>query len=163
MKKEEKDKGEAEIPSVKKFKLYYPDNSIAGYIEFDGVVSRIYDNEGELLFEVKGVFPPKPMSGPDYSWIEKVIEEGMEDARKRFILYVASRYLVNIKGLSDEDAIKELKEFYSKKGGGKVYESWLRSVIRGVKSKKLLPWSLKRIEEKDKDLYNNIMKVLEKK
>ncbi|WP_269138224.1 hypothetical protein [Sulfolobus acidocaldarius] len=26
-----------------------------------------------------------------------------------------------------------------------VYESWIRSVVRGVKSKNLKPWSLKKI------------------
>lgn len=152
-----------EEKKVKKFRLYYPDGSKAGYIEFDGVTSRIYNENGELLFEIRGIFPPKPMSGPDYSWIEKVMEEGLDDARKRFILYVASRYLVNVRGLSEEEAVRELKEFYSRKAGGKVYESWLRSVVRGVKSKRLLPWSLNKIENRDKDLYNSIMKVLEKK
>ena len=55
----------------------------------------------------------------------------MEDGRKRFILYVASRYLVNIKGLSEEQAVEALNEFAQRKGSGKVYESWLRNVVRG--------------------------------
>jgi len=42
-----------------------------------------------------------------------------------------------------------------------VYESWLRNVVRGVKAKKLLPWSLKRLQERDKELYEQVMKAIE--
>ena len=141
--------------------LHYPDDTPAGYVEFDGKTSKVYNENKELLFEVEGFFPPKPIKR-NYDWVEKVLDEGLDDARKRFILYVGSRYLVNVKGLSEDEAIKRLEEFYNKKGGGKVYESWLRSVVKGVKSKGLLPWSLKRIEEKDKEMYVLISKVLNK-
>jgi len=139
--------------------LHYPDDTPAGYVEFDGKISKVYNEKGELIFEVEGFFPPKPRK-VNYEWIDKVLEKGLPDARKRFILYVASRYLVNVKGLSEEEAIKRLEEFYYKGGGGKVYESWLKSVIKGVKSKGLLPWSLKRIEERDKEMYMLISKIL---
>ena len=132
--------------------LHYPDDTPAGYVEFDGKTSKVYDENGKFLFEVEGFFPPKPRK-VNYDWVEKVLDEGLDDARKRFILFVGSRYLVNVKGVSEDEAVKRLEEFYSKKGGGKVYDSWLRSVVRGVKSKGLLPWSLKRIEEKDKEMY----------
>lgn len=144
-----------------KILLHYPDDTPAGYVLFDGKTSKVYNEKGEFLFEVEGFFPPKAKK-VNYDWVEKVLDEGLEDARKRFILYVASRYLVNVKGLSEDEAIKRLEEFYSKKGGGKVYESWLKSVVRGVKNKGLLPWSLKRIEEKDKEMYIVISKVLNK-
>jgi len=141
--------------------LHYPDDTPAGYVEFDGKTSKVYNEKGEFLFEVEGFFPPKPRK-LNYDWVEKVLDEGLDDARKRFILYVGSRYLVNVKGVSEDEAVKRLEEFYSKKGGGKVYDSWLKSVVRGVKSKGLLPWSLKRIEEKDKEMYVLISKVLNK-
>lgn len=141
--------------------LHYPDDTPAGYVDFDGKTSKVYNEKGEFLFEVEGFFPPKPRK-VNYDWVEKVLDEGLDDARKRFILYVGSRYLVNVKGVSEDEAVKKLEEFYSKKGGGKVYDSWLKSVVRGVKSKGLLPWSLKRIEEKDKEMYVLISKVLNK-
>nr|4WYH_A Chain A, Uncharacterized protein [Saccharolobus solfataricus P2] len=122
--------------------------------------SSIYDNEGNFLFKVEGKFPPQPKKSSDYSWIEKVLEMGLQDSRKRFILYVASRYLVNVKGVNEDEALQTLKEFYYKLQSGKVYESWLKSVINGVKKKGLLPWSLKRIEERDKEMYNEIIRVL---
>lgn len=145
------------------FKLYYPDDSEGGYVIYDGIYSKIYDNSSKLLFEVMGRFPPKPITKVDYSWIDEILKEGLEDCRKRFILFIGSRYLVNIKGLSEDNTINILKEFYYKKGGGKIYDSWLKSVINGVKTKKLLPWSLKRVELKDKELFEQIMKVLKNK
>ena len=142
----------------KRFTLSYPDGSYAGYVIFDGKYSKVYDENGELLFEVEGIFPPVRRK-VNYQWIEKILEKGLPDCRKRFILYVASRYLVNVKGLDENTAVEELKEFYNKYGG-KVYESWIKSVVRGVKAKKLMPWSLKRIEEKDKEMYEIISKIL---
>ncbi len=144
-----------------KFVLEYPDGSPGGYVEYDGLFSRVYNEKGEFLFQVTGVFPPK-VSAKDYSWIEKVLERGLEDGRKRFILYVASRYLVNVKKYDEDTAIEALKEFYYKAGTGKVYDAWLRSVIRGVKEKRLYPPSLKAIQEKDRELYEVIAKALKK-
>ncbi|AAK40821.1 DNA primase noncatalytic subunit PriX [Saccharolobus solfataricus] len=145
---------------AKKIILHYPDDTPAGYIEYAEGSSSIYDNEGNFLFKVEGKFPPQPKKSSDYSWIEKVLEMGLQDSRKRFILYVASRYLVNVKGVNEDEALQTLKEFYYKLQSGKVYESWLKSVINGVKKKGLLPWSLKRIEERDKEMYNEIIRVL---
>jgi len=144
-----------------KYNLYYPDESYAGYVIFDGVYSRIFDQDNNLLFEILGRFPPKVKNMKnDYNWIEKVFESGLEDCRKRFILYVGSRYLVKVKGLDEEKAIEILREFYYKKGGGKIYDSWLRSVVKGVREKKLLPWSLERIKNKDRELYEMIMRCI---
>lgn len=150
------------MSSVKKRRilLHYPDDMPAGYVEYADGVSKVYDENNNFLFQIEGVFPLKPQKSLDYSWIDKVLERGLQDSRKRFILYVASRYLINVKGLSEEEAVNLLKEFYYKTPSGKIYESWLKSVVRGVKNKNLLPWSLKKIEEKDKEMYNEIIKAL---
>jgi hypothetical protein len=37
--------------------------------------------------------------------VKKVIEKELPDGRKRSILYVLSAYLVNVKGLSEEEAL----------------------------------------------------------
>ncbi|EWG07983.1 MAG: hypothetical protein ASUL_03029 [Candidatus Aramenus sulfurataquae] len=151
------------MEKVKKvrFVLEYPDDSPGGYVEYDGVFSKVYNEKGEFLFQVTGVFPPK-VATKDYSWIEKVLERGLQDGRKRFILYVASRYLVNVKKYDEDTAIEKMKEFYYKNGAGKVYDAWLRSVVRGVKEKRLYPPSLRAIQEKDKELFEEINKALKK-
>jgi len=43
--------------------------------------------------------------------VEKVVEKGLPDGRKRFILYVLSAYLVNVKGLSEEEALQVMQGF----------------------------------------------------
>ncbi|MCH1770132.1 MULTISPECIES: DNA primase noncatalytic subunit PriX [Metallosphaera] len=141
--------------------LHYPDGSPAGKSEYEEGISRVYDEAGQFLFEVDGIFPPRPRT-TSMDWIEKVLEKGLADCRKRFILYVGSRYLVNVKKLPEDDAVEKLKEFYYK-SGGKIYETWIRSVVRGVKSKGLMPPSLKSLELKDRELYRAIKSVLERK
>ncbi|AWR97427.1 DNA primase noncatalytic subunit PriX [Acidianus sulfidivorans JP7] len=142
-----------------RIQLRYPDDTPAGYVIYENNVSKVYDNNGNLIFETNGLFPPAP-SKVNYSWIEKILENGIPDGRKRFILYVASRYLVNVKGLSEDEALEKIKEFYYKSGSGKIYDAWIRSVIKGVKSKGFRPPSLKKLQEKDRELYEEIMKVL---
>ena len=46
-----------------------------------------------------------------YLWIEKVMRQGLRDGRKRFILYVLSRYLINVRKLSVEEALEMVKAF----------------------------------------------------
>jgi hypothetical protein len=100
-----------------------------------------------------------------YDWVEKIIEKGLPDGRKRFILYVLSAYLVNVKGLSEEEAIQVVQEFLENScrnhgNCGRVYESFIRGDLRRVKSKGLRSASLERLKEKDPELYSLIEKVL---
>ena len=108
-----------------------------------------------------------PVRGWKFDYIEKVLERGLRDGRKRFILFCAARYLVNVKGLEVREAINKIMQFVERsemlpnfRGNGRVYESWVRSVIHGVKSKKLMPYSLEKLKEKDRDLYLIIQDTL---
>ncbi|QKQ99168.1 DNA primase noncatalytic subunit PriX [Metallosphaera tengchongensis] len=149
-----KDKREFQI------QLKYPDGSPAGYVVYNDGVSRVFDEKNQFLFEVEGIFPPRPRN-VSMDWIDKVLERGLEDGRKRFILYVASRYLMNVKKLPEDEALERIKSFYYK-NGGKVYDTWIRSVLRGVKAKGLMPPSLNSLQVKDRDLYQAIKTALEK-
>ncbi len=109
--------------------------------------------------------PRRARLAEKYSWIETLIEEGVPDGRSRLILYVVSRYLVNIKGLEPEDAILEVRKFIDnscQKHGNcsKIYDSWIRNVLRRVKEGGWLPWSLERIKERDPELYEIVAAVL---
>jgi hypothetical protein len=50
-------------------------------------------------------------AGGRYSWVEKVVERGLPDRRKSFILYVLSAYLVNVKRLDEDEAMEVVQEF----------------------------------------------------
>ncbi|MEB3816516.1 MAG: DNA primase noncatalytic subunit PriX [Desulfurococcales archaeon] len=100
-----------------------------------------------------------------YEWIETIIKRGVPDGRSRLILYVISRYLVNVKGLSDDEALATINDFLrascEKHGNcGKIYQSWIRNVIRHVRRGGWKPWSLDRIKREDPELLHIIEKVL---
>lgn len=134
-------------------KLVFPDGTLAGKVEIIGGDAYLYDREGKLIVVVPDGLPSS--TSRDYRWIDRILERGIPDGRKRFILYVASRYLANVRGVDEQEAVRIMREFYTKSGGS-IYDAWLRSVYRGVKLRKLLPWSLKKIKENMPDIYKSI-------
>jgi hypothetical protein len=97
--------------------------------------------------------------------MEKVIEKGFPDGRKRFIFYVLSAYVVSAKGLGKEKALQVMQEFIKEscRNHGnckKICKSFIREDLRRVKSKGLRPVSLERLREKDPELYSLIEKTL---
>jgi hypothetical protein len=109
--------------------------------------------------------PSKAGKSRRYDWVEKIIERGLPDGRKRFILYVLSAYLVNIKGLGEEEALQVVQEFLDNScrnhgNCGKIYESFIRGDLRRVKSKRLRPMSLEKLREKDPELYSIVEKAI---
>ncbi len=102
-----------------------------------------------------------------YSWIWKVVKEGLSDGRHRFLFHTLIPYLANIKKLEDSEIIKIVKDFVdnscNKKGNcGKIYDSWIRSSIKSAKRKDFKPMTLKQIERKDPELYRLIINTINK-
>jgi hypothetical protein len=100
-----------------------------------------------------------------HEWVEKIIEKGLPNGRKRFILYVLSAYLVNVKRLSEEEAMQVVQEFLENSCRNynnceKIYDSFIRGDLQRVKSKGLRPVSLEKLREKDPELYSLITKSL---
>lgn len=100
-----------------------------------------------------------------YAWIEKVIERGVPDGRSRLILYVISRYLLNVKGMQPEDAEAVIDSFIEAScrnhgNCGKIYKSWIRSVLRHVARGGWKPWSLERMQRDDPQLYEIVQSVV---
>ena len=97
----------------------------------------------------------------EWRWIERVLENGLPDGRKRFILYVASRYLANVKKLDLEEALKAIEGFLEAScrnygNCSKVYESWLRNILKAVAEKELYPPGVRKLRERYPDLYQLI-------
>jgi hypothetical protein len=117
------------------------------------------------VVEVK-VHTLKPRKGSRFEWVERVIERGLPDGRHRFILYVLSAYLMNVKKLSEDEAYQVVKRFLENScknfsNCGKVYDSFIRGDLRRVKAKGVKPLTLKRIRERDPKLYEILAKVLQ--
>ncbi len=101
----------------------------------------------------------------EYEWVERLIESGVPDGRSRLILYVISRYLLNVRGFSPEEAeaiIDSFIEASCRNHGncGKIYKSWIRHVVRRVKEGGWKPWSLERLKREDPELYSIVLKVV---
>jgi NADH:ubiquinone oxidoreductase subunit E len=87
-----------------------------------------------------------------YEWVEKIIEK-RADGRKRFALYVLLAYLVNVKRLSEEEAIQAVQEFLENSCRNynnceKIYDSFIRGDLQRVKPKGLKPTTLEKLREK---------------
>ena len=100
-----------------------------------------------------------------YSWVERLIESGVPDGRSRLILYVVSRYLLNVKGLDVDEAFEVVKAFIARScerygNCSKIYDSWIRNVLRHVKRGGWKPWSLERIKREDPELYAVVESVI---
>lgn len=100
-----------------------------------------------------------------FNWIEKIIKNGVPDGRNRLILYVISRYLVNIKKLNDEEALNQINEFINNScknynNCSQIYKSWIINVIGKVKNGKWKPWSMEKIRNSDPELYKIIEPII---
>jgi len=115
--------------------------------------------------------PRPPLFGGKgkYAWIEKVASAGLPDGRKRFIFHVYAPYLVSVKGLGEDEAVEIIMDFVGRcgPGDGKIRESWVRSVVRGLIKRKnggqpFYPFSLKtflkRVEESIRSSISSILK-----
>jgi len=92
--------------------------------------------------------------------------KGLPDGRKRFILYVLLAYLVNVRRLSEEEAIQVVQEFLENSCRNhnnceKIYASFIRGDLQRVKSKGLRPVSIEKLREKDPDLHSLIELALQ--
>ncbi|MEM3974760.1 MAG: DNA primase noncatalytic subunit PriX [Ignisphaera sp.] len=94
------------------------------------------------------------------SWIWRVVDSGLPDGRKRFMFHVLIPYLVSI-GKDDGEILDICRTFIenSCRNHGKcdkVYESWIRSVIRSAKTHGFRGFGLSKLREKDPELYSYI-------
>jgi len=99
------------------------------------------------------------------SWVWNVVEKGLPDGRKRFILHVLVPYLVNINNKSEEEVLEICREFLDNScrnhnNCSKVYDSWTRSVIKSARVHGFKGFGLSKLKEKDPELYTLISEAL---
>ncbi|MEM4625096.1 MAG: DNA primase noncatalytic subunit PriX [Thermosphaera sp.] len=110
---------------------------------------------------------------PDYrvkradgdDWIWKIVEKGLPDGRKRFMLKVLIPRLLNVYGRSEEEVYEACKSFIDNSctnhgSCSTIYDSWIRSTIRSATFSKFKGFGLKKIREADPELYDLIKSVL---
>ncbi|MEM4625076.1 MAG: DNA primase noncatalytic subunit PriX [Thermosphaera sp.] len=113
------------------------------------------------------VVKPKPLSGkPEKSWIWKIVGTGLPDGRKRFILSVLVPHLVSL-GKDENDILVVCREFLDNSCRNfskcdKIYDSWIKSVIRSAKARGFKGYGLSIIQQKDPDLYGKITETIKR-
>jgi len=96
---------------------------------------------------------PSPVKTKGYSFMEAILSaSGIPDGRKRIIFFWLAPYLVNVKGLTPEEAVSVLNEWLSRQGGTKIPTSWVKNEVILAKRKGIRPWSLKKVESTDPGL-----------
>ncbi len=103
-----------------------------------------------------------------FNWIEQIIKNGVPDGRTRLILYVISRYLINVKKLSEDEALAQINEFINNScknynNCSQIYKSWIINVIGKVKNGKWKPWNIDKIKNSDPELYKVLEPIINKK
>ncbi len=92
-----------------------------------------------------------------YRWIERILSNPLPDIRHRTVNLILAPYLVNIKGISEEDAVNIITEFIEKcrqiNPDTKINSSYIKYQCKYAKTKGLKPLSL----EKARDLYRGVL------
>ena len=122
----------------------------------------IKDLPQEVLSYAKGIRVPETdlkdekKGNRTYNWIEHLMETPIDDVRHRTVNMILAPYLINVKGMGEEDATKKINEYIDKckeiNPHTNVNESYIRYQCRYAKSKGLKPLSL----DKAKDLLRTL-------
>lgn len=101
---------------------------------------------------------------PSWRWVLKIVDKGLPDGRKRFILYVLTPYIA-INSIPEDQGREIIREFIeascrNRGACSKIYDSWIKAVLRGAIRKKVKPRSLRIMREKDPELYRIVMDTL---
>ncbi len=95
-------------------------------------------------------------------WIEKLLEKGFSDGRKRLINLVFAPYLTNVRNLDIEEAISIINDWLSKCQSlypTKINQTYIRYQVRYAKRRNLLPISKEKAKEKFADV-EEILKTI---
>ncbi len=104
----------------------------------------------------KGIKVPVPKSsvrtdGSRYDWIAKLIATPIADVRHRAVYQILAPYLMNVKGMSEDEATKVITEYIERcrqvDPNTKINEKYIRYQCRYAKAKGLMPLSRERASD----------------
>ena len=89
--------------------------------------------------------------GKIYRWIEKILETPIHDVRHRTVNLILAPYLINVRNIPEEEAVKIITEYIEKckelNPDTNVNGAYIKYQCKYAKSKGLKPLSLKRAKE----------------
>jgi len=93
-----------------------------------------------------------------YRWVERLLANPVDDGRHRLLWLVIAPYLVNVKGLSVEEAIRQAQAYIERCSQVKTLRSDIRRLVRYyvqyAARKRLKPPSLATLKTRYPDLYD---------
>ncbi len=108
----------------------------------------------------------RPRSIP---WIEEILRRGLPDGRRRFIFYIASKYLAVTLKMPEDEAVETLLDFAERsekrpdyRGSSRISRAEAESYVRSALSYGKHPPSLETVRQKDPELYAIITQTIGK-
>ncbi len=86
-----------------------------------------------------------------YAWVEKLLSAPIGDVRHRAVNLILAPYMVNVKGLGEEESVRAIMDYISRckeiDPNTNVNESYIRYQCRYAKGKGMRPLSLEKAKE----------------
>lgn len=95
----------------------------------------------------------KPRTGRGYAYVEDLLAHPVSDGRHRLTWLVLAPYLVNVKGLSDEEAIERIRAFVAVAGETSAMKRFVEYNVRRARRNGLLPPTFATLKTEHPDLY----------
>ncbi|MCL4389423.1 MAG: DNA primase noncatalytic subunit PriX [Candidatus Marsarchaeota archaeon] len=122
-----------------------------------GMPIKVNEIPKEVVVAAKNVKIPRletvmaPRSGSSTSWIEKLLKTPIPDVRHRTVNLVLAPYMVNVRGMSVDDAAKAISEYIELCKGlnadTKINDSYIRYQCAYAKRRGLKPLSFARAKD----------------
>jgi len=161
-------RGWQEVPA----RAYGDYHDSRGVCSLDDIETVLPEEEPTRVEVVRMRLPPRRGEDGRWGWMEKVVERGLPDGRRRFIWRVLSRYLRLVRNVDEETCVEVCREFVeaSCRNWGncdKIYDSTLREFCHAATKpanvcggEPCRPWRLETICEKDPELCQSIKRAL---
>ena len=105
----------------------------------------------EELLEIIRMSQPRRKGTPRF--YRNLLEAtGIEDGKRRIIMYWLAPYLVTIHGMTKEEAINTILEWLTRQDGKRVPAYWVRAEVESVARKGLKPWKREKVFRIDPQL-----------
>ncbi|MEM2914205.1 MAG: DNA primase noncatalytic subunit PriX [Candidatus Bathyarchaeia archaeon] len=125
-------------------------------------ISRWVKRKKDEAPAIKILRPLSSKSLKRYEWIENLLNKLIDDGRHRILWLIIAPYLVNVKGLSIEDAERVALEYLERCNKVKKIEGNLRGLaryyVRYAMDRRLKPLSLSKLREDHLELHKIITK-----
>lgn len=102
--------------------------------------------------------PSRKKAGKTYLYIEELMKYPVSDGRHRLVWLVLAPYLVNIKGLGEDEAIEKIRSYISVTGETREMKKFIEYNVKRARRNKLMPPTLRTLKLEHPDLYSLLPK-----